>query len=235
MKNQYETVFEILAEGGGLSIIRICDSSGDKFIYHHNEFDPADEGMGVSEKGEYDNFEQPFQIINSKYPWYFLHLETVHPDYRDFVISELVKKLNENQVPQEQMEYSKERIEKVLGLKLDFGAVPVQNGLQNIKVSNLMKLTEYEYSHFTKESGKQDRIKGKYEIWTDDQVYSPDYMEIMTAKFEFKTVGKLEVTGSAVIIRNEFNQIEFVFPSDKYFVSAKPIYGKEKSWFNKLG
>lgn len=231
MKNQEEPVFEIIAEGGGIHIMRINDASGEKFIYHHNEFDPTDEGMGVSRKGEYDNFEQPFQIINNKYPWYFLHLETVHPDYRDFVISELIKKLNEKQVSLEEMKYYKDRLEKALGVKLDYGAVPIQNGLQNIKVSNLMKLTEYEYSQFTKESGKQDRIKGKYEIWTDDQVYSPDYMEIMTAKFEFKTVGKLEVTGSAVIIRNEFNQIEFVFPSDKYFVSAKPIYGKEKSWF----
>ncbi len=231
MKNQKETVFEILAEGGSLSIMRIRDSSGEKFLYNHNECDLADEGMGVSEKVAYDNFEQPFQIINSKYLWYLLHLEIVHHDFREYVLAELIKKLNEKQVFDKEMEHSGSRIEEVLGVKLKYDAEPLQNGMQSIKVTNLMKLTEYEYREYTEESGKPARLKGKYEIWTDDQVYSPDYMELMTAKFEFKAVGKLEVIGSTVVIRNEFNQIEFVFPSDKYFVSAKPVFGKDKHWF----
>lgn len=88
-----ETVFEILAEGGSLTIERKRNRNGEKFIYHHNEFDSTDEGLEINKNGEYSTFEQPFQLINSKYPWFRLHLKTVHEDYRNFVIDELIKSL----------------------------------------------------------------------------------------------------------------------------------------------
>ena len=96
-----------------------------------------------------------------------------------------------------------------------------------------MKLTEYEYQEYTEESGKADRLRGKYEIWTDEQVYSSQYNEIIRQKYDFETIGKLEVNGNTIIIKNEFGQIEYAFSSDKFFVSTTPILSKSKSWIYK--
>lgn len=228
-----EIVFEILGEGGGIRIERVRSKLGEKFIYHHNEFDPTDEGLDVNKTGEYDNFEQPFQLINNKYPWYMLHLETVNEDYREFVVSELIKKLEKHRLIPDDLSHSKYRLEEALNIKLEFGNSPLKNGLQNIKVTNLMKLTEYDYQEYTEESGKQDRLRGKYEIWTDEQQYSSQYNEIIRQKYDFETVGKLEVNGNTIVIKNEFNQIEFAFSSDKFFVQTTPLLSKSKGWFYK--
>ncbi len=228
-----ETVFTILAEGGSLAIERKRNRNGEKFIYHHNEMDFTDEGLEVNEKGEYKTFEQPFQFINSKYPWFKLHLETVHEDFRDYVLSELIIALNKQGITPDELRYSQRNLEKVLNIKLEFGLQPLKSGLQNIKVTNLMKLTEYEYQEYTEESGKADRLRGKYEIWTDEQVYSSQYSEIIRQKYDFETIGQLEVSGNTIIIKNEFGQIEYAFSSNKFFVSTTPILSKSKGWFYK--
>ncbi|MCB9034179.1 MAG: hypothetical protein H6553_10105 [Chitinophagales bacterium] len=226
-----ETVFEILAEGGSLTIERKRSRNGEKFIYHHSEMDFTDEGLDVNEKGEYKTFEQPFQLINSKYPWFKLHLKTVHEDYRNYVIDELIKSLMYQGLTPDELGYSQRDLEETLNIKLEFGVQPLKSGLQNIKVSNLVKLTEYDYQNYTEESGKQVRIKGKYEMWTDEQTYYLENMEVLTATNNFETIGKLEVNGNTFVIKNEFGQIEFAFPSDKFFVSTKPILSKSKGWY----
>ena len=139
-----ETVFEFLAEGGSLAIERHRNRGGETFIYHHNEMDFTDEGLEVNDKGEYDSFEQPFQLINSKYPWYRLSVETVHEDYRDYVLTELINALNKKGIAPDELRHSKRYLEKALHVKLEFGNPPIKSSLQNIKVSNLMKLTEYD-------------------------------------------------------------------------------------------
>lgn len=229
-----ETVFEILAEGGSLTIKRKRNRNGEKFIFHHNEMDMTNEGLEVNKKGEYENFEQPFQLINSKYLWFRLHLATVHEDYRNFVIDELIKSLMFQGITPDELRYSQRDLEETLNIKLEFGNPPIKSGLQNIKVTNLMKLTEYEYQEHTEESGKADRLRGKYEIWTDEQIYSSRYSEIIRQEYSFETKGKLEVSGNAIIIKNELGQIEYAFPSDKFFVSTTPILSKSKGWFYKL-
>lgn len=226
-----EIVFEILAEGGGLTIKRLKDRNSVKFYYHHNEFDATEEGLDVNRKGEYDSFDEPFQLINSKYPWYCLHLTTLHEDFRLYVLTELINVLNKFNVSTDALRHSKQDLEKSLNVHLEFGNPPLRNGLQNIKVTNLMKLTEYDYQEYTEESGKQDRIRGKYEIWTDEQQYSSQYNEIIREKYDFETIGKLEISGNTIIIKNEFGQIEYAFSSDKFFVSTKPILSQTKGWF----
>lgn len=228
-----ETVFEILAEGGSLTIQRKRNRQGEKFIYHHNEMDVTDEGLQINSKGEYDSFEQPFQLINSKYPWFHLHLNIVHEDYRDYIVDELIKSLMYQGINPDELHYSQRDLEEALNIKLQFGNLPIKSGLQNIKVTNLMKLTEYEYQEYTEECGKEARIRGKYEIWTDEQIYSSQYSEIIRQKYDFETTGKLEVTGNTIIIKNEFGQIEYAFSSDKFFVSTTPILSKSKGWFYK--
>ena len=229
-----ETVFEILAEGGSLTIERKRNRYGEKFIYHHNEMDLTDEGLEINKSGEYTTFEQPFQLINSKYPWFRLHLATIHEDYRNFVIDELIKSLMFQGITPDELRYSQRDLEKTLNIKLEFGNPPIKSRLQNIKVTNLMKLTEYEYQEYTEESGKADRLRGKYEIWTDEQIYSSQYSEIIRQEYSFETKRKLEVSGNTIIIKNELGQIEYAFPSDKFFVSTTPILSKSKGWFYKL-
>jgi len=233
MAIQEEIVFEIGVEGGSLTIERKRNRNGEKFIYHHNEMDLTDEGLGINEKGEYENFHQPFQLINSKYPWFQLHLAIVHEDYQDYVLSELIIALNKQGVTPEELRYSKQDLEKSLNVKLEFGNSPIRNGLQNIKIFNLIKLTEYSYENFTEESGKQDKIKGKYEMWTDEQTYYPENMEVLRASNNFETVGKLEILGNVIVIKNEFGQIDYTFPSDKFTVSTRPILSQSKGWFYK--
>lgn len=122
-----ERVFEILAEGGGLLIERKRNRNGEKFIYHHNEMDLTSEGLEINEKGEYENFEQPFQLINSKYPWFRLHLISLHEDFRDYVLSELVIALNKQGIRPDELQHVKEDLEKTLNTKLEFGNRPQLN------------------------------------------------------------------------------------------------------------
>lgn len=113
-----EKVFEILAEGGSICISRQVNKSGEKFIYHHNEFDPTDEGLDINKKDEFATFEQPFQLINGRYPWYKLYLGTVHPDYVDYIINELIDKLNKEEITLNSLENSKNQLEDILQIEL---------------------------------------------------------------------------------------------------------------------
>lgn len=233
-----ETVFEVLAEGGSLSIVRIRYRNEEKFIYHHNEMDMTDEGLGIDRKGEYESFEQPFQLINSKYPWFELHLATVHEDYRNYVLDELIKTLMFQGITPDELRYSQSELEKTLSVKLEFGFPPIQNGLQKIVVKNLIDATEYTYQEFSdnyaSEIGQKFKLIGHYKMWTDEQPFYPRNMEVINISNEYiNTIGKLEVNGNAIIIKNEYNQIEYIFPIDKFTVSASPIFSKSKSWFYK--
>ena len=115
-----EKVFEILGEGGAICITRQKNKTEEKFSYNHSEFDPTEEGLDINEEGVYQSFEKPFQLINNKYPWYMLHIKTVHNDYRKFIIDKLIEKLNEKSIKSDYLEYSKNRLEESLGIKLSF-------------------------------------------------------------------------------------------------------------------
>lgn len=235
-----ETVFEILAEGGSLTIQRIRNRNGEKFIYHHNEFDPTDEGLEVNEKGEYATFGQPFQLINSKYPWFRLHLKTVHPDYRNYVIDELIKSLSFQGITPDELQYSKQDLEDTLNIKLAFGYPPIKSGLQNITVENLIKFTTYEHheykDNYNAPSNESKFVpKAKFETWlAGEQTFQHDQITMSSGIVDsFETIGILEVNGNTIIIKNEFGQIEYAFSSDKFFVSTTPILSQSKAWFYK--
>ena len=114
-----ETVFEIGGEGGGICIKREKSQSEERFIYHHNEFDLTDEGLNVKIKDEYKNFKVPFQVIIDKYPWHAIYVETVHKDFREYIIERLIEKLNKNWIEQELFYSAKEQWERILKGKLD--------------------------------------------------------------------------------------------------------------------
>ena len=237
MKEQKEIVFEILGEGGGIKIERIKTKLSEKFIYHHNEFDPTEEGLDVNEKGEYNNFEQPFQIINQKYYWYMLHLETVNEEFQKYVADSLILKLQKHGVSKDDLRHSKSRIEEVLKIFLEFGQRPLKDSLQNIKVQNIIKLIEYDYEEFNdnyaKEIGQKYKLKGKFEVWfPNEQDFKYDQATMASNLVDsFETIGKLEVVGNSIIIKNEHNQIKYILPGDKFFISTTPILSNTFGWF----
>jgi hypothetical protein len=134
-----ETVFEILTEGGSLTIMRKRNQNEEKFIYHHNEMDLTDEGLEINEKGEYDSFDQPFQLINSKYPWFRLHLATLHENFRDYVLAELIIAVNKQGVSPDDLFFSKQDLEKSLNAKLEFIKSNDTDFLEFVSVPNVQK------------------------------------------------------------------------------------------------
>ena len=225
MKRHEEIVFEILGEGGRISILRQSNEYGEKFIYHHSEFDPTNEGLGVNKKGEFNNFEQPFQLINNKYSWYTLHVETVHEDYREFVLNQLIEKLNKDEISPDQSRNFQNRLEEAFHIKLEFGQLPSRSGLQEITIKFFIGTTkDYDYNLYG----------GNY---LGDSVRNDD-LKVTTATEridwkEYKCNGKIEYSGSTIIIKDEYNQPKYVFSSEKAFITTIPILGSSKGWYYK--
>lgn len=113
-----EPVFEVGAEGGSICISRTTTNSKEVFTYNHSECDPTDEGMGVYFKTEFDNFEEPFEKIHSTYAWHYLYFMTVHNDYKKYIITKLIEKLNNESVELNNFDYHKQEIEKKFGIEL---------------------------------------------------------------------------------------------------------------------
>lgn len=105
-------------EGGGICIMRQKSQTHERFVYEHNEFDPTDEGLDVYKKVVYQSFEEPFQMMNDRYAWYNLHIETVHRDYRDYIIEKLIEKLNEKSIHPYSTGHRKQRLEESLEIEL---------------------------------------------------------------------------------------------------------------------
>ena len=61
---------------------------------NHDEFDPSDEGLDVNIQYTFSTFEEAFELINQRYPWYCLYLSNVNADYRDHIIEKLMENLN---------------------------------------------------------------------------------------------------------------------------------------------
>jgi hypothetical protein len=114
-----EKVFEILGEGGGICIKRQINKSEEKFLYDHNEYDFTDEGLDVNEKGIYLSFDKAFQLINDRYSWFMLDIETIHNDYRNYVIEKLIEKLNEKSIDLDYLNNSKLRLEQSFNIELN--------------------------------------------------------------------------------------------------------------------
>lgn len=226
-----EIVFEILAEGGSLGITRRKTEMGDRFLYNHNEMDMSDEGREIDHTFGFTSFEEPFQIINSKYPWYSLHLETLHEDFRKYVLHELVSTLNRKNLTPQVLSHSREDLEKQLKAKLIYAFAPIKNGLQIITATSMIKGKELIYQEYTKESGLKARLKGSMETWLLESLPIYGGNDLLNNFLEIKEIGILEVSGNTIIIKNEHGQILYAFSSDKFFVSTEPILSSKKSWW----
>lgn len=217
-----EIVFVVGGEGGSLEISRELDKNGYKFFYNQCEFDPTDDGLGVNINKGYESFEEPFQIINTSFPWYKLYVELVHIDYREYVINELIKILNKKDLTPEDI-YSNGQLEKVLNIKLEYGNVPIINSIQNIKIEFYNgKTFEYEYSNMSTE-------------YYSDGIRSDDlklYKKLENVDWKIiKCKGTVHFSGSTVIIRDQNDQPTHIFNSEKAFVTTTPIMSNTKGWY----
>lgn len=220
-------VFEVFAEGGSLKIESkyTGENQGFNYFLNHNEMDTSESGLDVNETNVFDNFYEPFDIINSKYPWCNLHLSFVDADFREYVADELVKKLNEKSIFKLR---KKELLEEKLECEFKITEKPEIGGLQNISVKSLIKVTEHNYQEFyddyAKDIVQKFKLKGSYEMWTQEQPYFSNKMEVINDDNSFDFIGNIEVSGNTIILKDEHKQISFVLPSDKYFVSAEPAF-----------
>ena len=235
MKSQI--VFEVDVEGGSIHIERQRSFNKEIFIYHHNEMDASEQSLEVSSNGKYATFEQAFQLIHTRYSWYFSQLSIVHEDYRNYVLEEMIKTFNFLEITPDGLEYSKKVLEKALKVELKIGKIPLRNGMQKIQVKDLFELTEYDYLKFNDnyaiEIGQKFHLRGTYKMWTDYLAFTPKNMEVLTSPGNFQTEGRLEVIGNTIIIRDVLGEIEYTFPSDKYIVTASPLMSDREYWYYK--
>ena len=111
-------MFDIGAEGGGITIEKVYKDNKPVYIYEHNEFDPTDEGLDINQKYEFDTFEEAFQRLNNKYDWFYLHLEHINNEVKEYVWDELIKKLNEKAVSNKELYHKINDIQKAFGKEL---------------------------------------------------------------------------------------------------------------------
>ena len=234
MEGHQEIVFQVQAVGGNLAIERQHESSGDFFFIRENHSGPSILGADTHWQQPCESFRKAFQHISTHYAWYLQLLMVVHDDYRQEVVDELMFRLNRFSVEPTQISRIMTSYREQLHIQVEYGPVALSNGLQRICVTNLMKLTEYDYheftDHYAREIGQKFRVKGTYELWTEDQQYNYNHNEIIRRKHAFEVVGRLEVDNGTVVIRDEFGAILYVFSADKYLVHTSPVLGRTSRW-----
>ena len=168
-----EIVFEILAEGGSISIERAENPEiGFDYFLKTQEAEIFEDETPINQTNVFDNFYEPFDKINQKYAWYKLHLNYIDEDFSEYATEELVKVLNQKQI---ETLKNQELLEEKLHCFLNCNEIPEKNGLKRMRISTLVKVTEHEfierYFEDDQEPDKKYQLKGTYEMWTEEQPY----------------------------------------------------------------
>ena len=94
-----EIVFEVLREGGSISIERAENPEiGFDYFLKTQEAEIFEDETPINQTNVFDNFYEPFDKINQKYAWYNLHLNYIDEDFSEYATEELVKVLNQKQI-----------------------------------------------------------------------------------------------------------------------------------------
>ena len=84
-----EIVFEVLAEGGSISIERAENPEiGFDYFLKTQEAEIFEDETSVNQTNVFDNFYEPFDEINQKYAWYKLHLNYIDEDFSEYAKEE---------------------------------------------------------------------------------------------------------------------------------------------------
>lgn len=129
MKN--ELLFEIGTEGGDISIYRDKKENEIVYSYHQNETDFSEEMGDISTRLEFSSFLEAFNKIN-RFPWYCFSLSSIHPEFKDVVINELLLVLNALDEKEIHNFSSKDSFEKVLNVRFLLDEKKVFTGLYEI-------------------------------------------------------------------------------------------------------
>lgn len=147
-----EIVFEILAEGGGLKIEREITKSGEKFMYKHNEMDFSDEDLGVHKNFEFNSFEVAFQEIN-KYSWYQFSIYTLHLDFKEFVLNQLIDRLNRDLIHPDCLEFTIDNLNGKFDIELFYIVAKRKWGYSNKTEKSCIDL-QFQFSKWAKWSNR---------------------------------------------------------------------------------
>lgn len=101
-----EIMFEIGGEGGSITIQRSFENGITSFLYIHNESDMGDEGLDVYKEMAFSSFEEQFNFLSNKYPWYQLYLLNIHKDYQNFIATKLFEKIANGELEYDQLRMS---------------------------------------------------------------------------------------------------------------------------------
>lgn len=218
-----ETVFEVGGEGGAISIVRKINAQTERFLIHVNELDLISDELGDRKENEFASFQAALQHLSVRYPWYRLQLLTLHPAFRAQVLETLITYLNQFDVQPEELKHTREQLEELLCVRLEFGNAPSKSGLQHITIDlRIGTTTEYEYANhageYFSDSVRHDDLK----VWK--KVERLDYRTITCEGF-------VEFAGSTVIIKDFQHQPLYIFHSENAVVTLMPVWDKAFTWF----
>ena len=179
----------------------------------------------------YASFEEVFVRISTIENWvYNIGLCFLERCYIPCVCQEIVDALNSGQVLPKYFLKNRKNLEDLLGVKFLYTYLPLE-GVEEIQITALVDTTVYEYGDYYDREGfyqYNDFHKKPYQ----EHVVQTRAKKVWPKEIEtnLSIKGKLEVSGNTVIIRNIYDDIVRIFPMDKFYIKAEPIFDTKMNW-----
>ena len=180
----------------------------------------------------YSSFEEAFMGITAIENWVCnIGLCSIESCYISCVCEEIVEGLRSNRVLPKYFLKNRKNLQDLLGVKFLYVYLPAEDGLEKIQVTALVDTTIYEYGDYYQQKSfyqHNDFHKKPYQ----ESIVPTKVKKVWSEEIEtnFSIEGKLEISGNAVIIRDICDDIVRVFPIDKFYIKAEPIFNRERSW-----
>jgi hypothetical protein len=222
MENQKETRLRFLENAGTVEICSIWKGPnlGYDYFLETKDIEICVEDILQELPIMHEAFYDAFDELHAKYPWHYFQLDLLDEDFSEYVAVKLLEKLNDPE--EEWQDYQLESFEKILGLKLVQKKVKTKTGFSEITVKTLAKETEYFYQEFVdsyaNEIGQKFKLESTVETWSTFRGES------------FHFTGTLEISGNAIILKNENAEICHVLPVEKFQIAAKAALALVERW-----
>jgi len=112
MKNTV-TVLNFLGEGGSIEIIKVNEEDKSYFVLSTNESFWKDDKINSTQK-VYPTFIRAFKELDKKYPWYYLHLESVVERYKEVINIKLAEHRKKTTFNHETYQHVEDQFIKIL-------------------------------------------------------------------------------------------------------------------------
>lgn len=222
MENQKETRLRFLENGGTVEICSIWKGPnlGYDYFLEFKDIELRKESDLQQTPIIYEAFYDAFDELHARYPWHSFQLDMLDEDFSEYVAEKLLEKLND---PEEMwQDYQLGSFEKFWGIKIVQKKVKMKTGFSEITVKTLAKDTEYFYQEFVdyhaKEIGQKFKLESTVETWS-------------TFRGElFCFTGTLEISGNAIVLKNEDAEICHILPVDKFQIAAESATAYIERW-----